>query len=65
MGVARSGLWAPGMNHSIPSTYIGAGAYQMGLLIGVKQPTSTGSVFLVVVFIFTVVLPKCLDKSSL
>ena len=54
MGVARSGLWAPGMNHSIPSAYI-----------GVKQPTSTGSVFLVVVFIFTVVLPKCLDKLSL
>ena len=41
MGVARSGLWAPGMNHSIPSAYI-----------GVKRPTSTGSVF----FFFSVFL---------
>ena len=40
MGVARSGLWAPGMNHSIPSAYI-----------GVKRPTSTGSVFFFFVFL--------------
>ena len=34
MGVARSGLWAPDMNYSLPSAFI-----------GVKRPTSTGSVF--------------------